>query len=69
MNLSKKCKICAQLGECGEKKFLGGGEGFKSMYKDSFFCKKSGECGEIKNFSPLKTANLTKIHRFHRIYR
>ena len=31
-----------------------------------FFGKKSGECGENKNFT---AKNLTKIHRFHRINR
>ena len=35
----------------------------------SFFCKKSGECGENKCFTAKFNTKLTKIHRFHRIQR
>ena len=50
----------------------------RSRVRQFLFCKKSVECGEKKlsakncksyNNSALKTANLLKIHRFHRIHR
>ena len=43
-----------------------GGENFEPMYGS--FLEEIAECGENK-FSMLKTANLTKIHRFQRIQR
>ena len=51
MNLSKKCKICAQCDECGEKK--------------NFWALPT-ECGEKKNISTLKTAKIHRFHSIQR---
>ena len=45
-----------------------GGEWFEPFY-GKFYSVKNPVNAVKKHFSPLKTSNLTKIHRFHRIQR
>ena len=44
-----------------------GYERFEPVYGSCFFVRNPVTAAKIK-FSPLKTANLTKVHRFHRIH-
>ena len=48
LKIAKRCKICAQCDECGDKKYLSGEIFFHRLSGDKKFSLLPAECGEKK---------------------